>query len=254
MPYQFAKENRDFSDYASGRVFYSAPGHPAFPVRLISEVFQRCQKIRSKMGVTTPAVLYDPCCGSAYHLSTLAYLHWHEIDTIIGSDIDANIISIADKNLGLLTLAGLEKRAAEIAAMQIQFGKSSHMAAAKSANQLRNELWAYLPTHSINTYLFVADATDSHELRRTLKSKKFDIIITDIPYGRQSKWQSTNEDIAANESLLQKMLDTLLEIITSDTVVAIITNKAQKCEHNQYKRMGKFQIGKRRITLLQLVK
>ncbi len=254
MPYQFAKENRDFSDYASGRVFYNVPGHPAFPVRLISEVFQRCQKMRSKMGLTTPAVLYDPCCGSAYHLSTLAYLHWHEIDTIIGSDIDADIISIAGKNLGLLTLVGLEKRAEEIASMQIQYGKPSHMAAAKSANQMRIELREYLPTHSINTHLFVADATDGHELRHPLKSKKIDIIMTDVPYGRQSKWQSSNGDIATNESLLQKMLDALLEFITHETIVAIITNKAQKCEHYQYKRVGKFQIGKRRITLLQHVK
>ncbi|MFK7803274.1 MAG: hypothetical protein AB8G95_16690, partial [Anaerolineae bacterium] len=39
MPYRFATENKDYSDFASGRVFYGAPGHPVFPVRLISEVF-----------------------------------------------------------------------------------------------------------------------------------------------------------------------------------------------------------------------
>jgi len=36
MPYRFATERRDYSDYSSGRVFYGAPGYPAFPVRLVS--------------------------------------------------------------------------------------------------------------------------------------------------------------------------------------------------------------------------
>ena len=50
MQYKFAKEQPDYSDLASGRVFYSLPGHPAFPVRLASEVFQRCLAHREDAG------------------------------------------------------------------------------------------------------------------------------------------------------------------------------------------------------------
>ncbi len=42
MPYQFAVDRPNYSDLASGRVLYSVPGHHAFPVRLASEIFQRC--------------------------------------------------------------------------------------------------------------------------------------------------------------------------------------------------------------------
>ncbi len=252
MPYQFVKETRDYSDYASGRVFYAAPGHPAFPVRLISEVFQRCQAIRQKMGLSNPVTLYDPCCGSTYHLSTLAYLHWHEIDTIIGSDIEANILPIAIRNLNLLTQSGLEKRADEIRLMYKQYGKPSHAAALKSVQQFGSQLGKYLSTHQIKTRLFQADATDARTIMRELKGSEIDIILADIPYGKQSNWQSFNEETNANKDFLWHMLNALLIIITNNTVVAIVTNKAQKCNHSQYKRVDQFQIGKRRITLLQL--
>lgn len=91
MPYRFATAASDYSDYAGGRVFYGAPGYPALPVRLASEVLQRCLAIR---GATSPAVLYDPCCGGAYHLGTLAYLHWQRIGAIAGSDVDAEALAL----------------------------------------------------------------------------------------------------------------------------------------------------------------
>jgi antitoxin HigA-1 len=31
MPYRFATEKNDYSDYAGGHVFYGTPGQPAFP-------------------------------------------------------------------------------------------------------------------------------------------------------------------------------------------------------------------------------
>src|SRR5438128_795255 len=40
MPFKFAVERENYADYASGKVFYNLPGHPAFPVRLASEIFQ----------------------------------------------------------------------------------------------------------------------------------------------------------------------------------------------------------------------
>jgi pimeloyl-ACP methyl ester carboxylesterase len=103
MPYRFAKESQDYTDYASGRVFYGLPGHPAFPVRLVSEIFQRCLAIRKAWGVSAPCVLYDPCCGGAYHLSVLAYLFWQRINSIIGSDVDERALALAARFLGSVT-------------------------------------------------------------------------------------------------------------------------------------------------------
>jgi len=249
MPYRFAQEHQDYSDYASGRVFYAAPGHPAFPVRLVSEVFQRCQALRQKQGLSAPVTLYDPCCGSAYHLSTLAYLHWFEIGTILGSDIDPEILPVAARNLGLLTPAGLEERAGEIAKLLDLYDKPSHMEAAISVKRFAAELKQHHPPHPIQTCVFQADATNRQQMLTGLNGQAIDLVLADIPYDQQSHWQSPNETPGA--SLLEPMLAALLTILTSHSVVAISSDKGQKCLAPGYQRVGSFQIGKRLVRLLQ---
>lgn len=65
MNYRYAIENKNYEDYASGRVFYSQKGTTSFPVRLASEIYQLCKSILIDQGVNRPYVLYDPCCGGA---------------------------------------------------------------------------------------------------------------------------------------------------------------------------------------------
>ncbi|MFT5195924.1 MAG: 23S rRNA G2445 N2-methylase RlmL [Cellvibrionaceae bacterium] len=247
MPYRFATENVDYSDYSSGRVLYSAPGHPAFPVRLISEVFQRCQAIRQKAGQSGPVTVYDPCCGSGYQLSTLAYLHWAEIQTIIGSDIDSDILITAERNLALLTPAGLEKRAQELTAMLKQYGKASHATALESLHRFTHQQAEYEQIHPIKTHLFQADGLSMGDIEKNLKGVKVDIVLADVPYGNRSNWQAGSTD----QEPLTQMLDALLPALTVNSVVAIMANKAQKWLHPSYQRRGRFQIGKRQIFLLQ---
>src|SRR5512143_549990 len=99
MQYQYATEKVAYSDFTSGRVFYSLPGYPAFPVRLASEIFQRCLAHRAAVyGVSTPCALYDPCCGGAYLLSVLAYLHGEHLREVMASDIDENAVALAKRN------------------------------------------------------------------------------------------------------------------------------------------------------------
>jgi hypothetical protein len=247
MPYRFATEKQDLSDYASGRVFTGAPGHPAFPVRLASEIFQRCVAARD---VSAPCVLYDPVCGGAYHLSTLAYLQWHAIDTIIGSDIDSEILSVAERNLGLLTLEGLDRRIAEIQEMLACYGKASHAAALASANRLRQRLAALCADHWIATRLFAADALDGEALAEGLAGRQVDVVISDIPYGEHSSWQLT-DPVQASRSPVWWLLEALRSVLAPGAVVAIAADKAQRLAHESYRRVDRFQIGKRQIVLLQ---
>src|SRR5262245_42871552 len=99
MTYRFATEQKDYSDFSAGRVFHSLPG--AFPVRLASEIFQRCMAIRTRNG--TPCTVYDPCCGSGYMLGTMVYQHRDQLSRVIGSDIDASALAIAERNLALVS-------------------------------------------------------------------------------------------------------------------------------------------------------
>src|SRR5512133_3778045 len=141
MQYKYVKEQQDYSDLASGRVFHSLPGHPAFPVRLASEIFQRCLAKREKIyGNSTRCVLYDPCCGAAYHLSVVAYLHREHIQEVIGSDVEEKAVALAKRNLELTSIAGLDNRIAEISEMFERYGKVSHKEALQSAQILRSNL------------------------------------------------------------------------------------------------------------------
>ena len=110
MRYLFASERRDYSDYASDHVFMGRPGHPAFPLWLASELFQRCRRAPGRDG--SVCALRPVLRG---RLSTLAYLHGHEIDQVIGSDIDEEALALATRNLSLLRLEGLDRRIEDLA-------------------------------------------------------------------------------------------------------------------------------------------
>jgi len=249
MEYKYAKEKLDYSDYSSGRVFHSLPGHPAFPIRLASEIFQRCLAHRKAIyGISTPVTLYDPCCGAAYHLSVLAYLHGEFIREIIASDVDEKAVELAKRNLGLLDVAGLDKRIGEITVMLEQYGKDSHKDALKSAYTLKEKL---SEKHPVTTTVFQANAMNGEEISRNIKPGSVDIVFTDVPYGQHSNWHDSDHGVSFNP--LTSMLDSILGILSPSSIVAIVSDKGQKASHEAYQRIEQFQVGKRRILILKPV-
>jgi 23S rRNA (guanine2535-N1)-methyltransferase len=250
MHYQYAKERPDYSDLASGRVFYSLPGHPAFPIRLADEVLQRCLASREANQQTGPCVLYDPCCGAAYQLSVLAYLHWHSFREVVGSDIDQKAVRMAQQNLGLLSANGLEKRIREISEMFRLYGKVSHREALDSAYSLRNRIRTLTNEHPLTTSIFQANVLDGAMLRENLKGMGVDIVFVDIPYGLHSHWHNPDSNLELGNSLWM-MLNALLGILAPTGIVAVVSDKRQKASHAGYQRIEQFQIGKRRVVLLK---
>jgi tRNA G10 N-methylase Trm11 len=248
MQYKYATEQQDFSDYSSGRVLYSLAGHPAFPIRLASEVFQRCLAYRAALyRVSTPATLYDPCCGAGYHLSILAFLHGEHIREVIGSDIDEKAVAVARRNLGLLHVDGLDRRMDEITEMLDQYGKDSHQEALRSVSVLKKRLST--AAHTLETRVFQANAIDSKEISSNMKSQSVDIVFTDVPYGQHSYWRDSNVSSNPLDSILEALPGTL----SSSAIVAIVSDKQQKVSHGSYERIERFQVGKRRIVILRPV-
>lgn len=250
MQYKYVKEQVDYSDFASGRVFYSLSGHPAFPVRLASEIFQHCVVSRKKIyNDSSPCTLYDPCCGAAYHLSVLAYLHREHIREVIGSDIDEKAVALASQNLGLLGVAGLDKRISEISTMYDLYNKDSHKDALASAYVFKDRISAFAQEHPLVTKVFQASATDSKTIIKNVKTRSVDIVFTDIPYGQHSQWRGLNSNELADPSWL--MLNALLEILSTSSIVAIVSDKQQKVSYEGFQRVEQFQIGKRRVVILK---
>ena len=252
MQYKYAKEQLDYSDFSSGRVFYSLPGHPAFPVRLASEIFQRCMAHRAAIHEETArCTLYDPCCGAAYHLSVLAYLHGQDIREIIASDIDEKAVTLASRNLGLLRVEGLDQRIHELSEMVRQYGKESHREAMQSASTLRSRLSALRKNHPLETHVFQASATDRKAISAHIQPGSVDIVFTDVPYGLHSQWRDT--DLSASSNPLKAMLDSLQGVLSASSILAIASDKQQKVSHESFQRIEHFQVGKRRVVILKPV-
>jgi hypothetical protein len=251
MEYKFTPAHENYAPYASGGVFYSAPGHPALPIRLANELFRRCLAWRAISGAAGPCTLYDPCCGGAYHLATLAHFNWERIAAIYASDVDADALAVAARNLALLSPAGLERRAAELDALHQQFGKDSHAASLAHAHALQGRLAELHAGHAIATHLFCADATDATAVRAGLAGARIDIVIADIPYGQASQWQLTAAPAGDAAAPVQRLLDSVLPVLAAHAVVAVAAGKQDKIRHAAYRRLERFTVGKRQLVILQ---
>ncbi len=242
MNYRFAKENRDYTDYSSGRVFYNQRGTTAFPVRLASEIYQLCKSILINQGFNEPCVVYDPCCGGAYSLTSIGYLHGNEISEIYASDIDEVAIRLAQKNLNLLTRDGINERIKEINIMINEFDKISHLEALESAMKLKNIIEKR--EKEIEIKCFLNDITNNKN-RNNIDN--INIVIADLPYGDITNWGC----ISNEEEAIRKLLDSISEVISSNSVISIITRSKIKIQHGNFKKIERFLIGKRQITILQ---
>lgn len=250
MPYQYVQERQDATDLASGRVLHGLPGRPALPVRLADEVFQRCLAARQPVARGARLVLYDPCCGAGYHLTVLGLLHPSSLAAVIGSDVDARAVEVARQNLDLLTPTGLAARAATLAQRAVEFGKESHRAAVDSAERLGRGLERDLDGAMIRTDAFVADALVGQAALQRLGPASVDLVVTDVPYGWRSFWQSTpSQSVADDVDPIESLLAMLLPLLTPGAIVGVISDKTRKTQHESFKRVKQFTIGKRRVTL-----
>ncbi|WP_160680929.1 hypothetical protein [Clostridium sp. C8-1-8] len=240
MCYKFEIDNTNYQDYSSGRVLYNQHGTTAFPVRLASEIFQRCNKILREKGLHENYSIYDPCCGGTYLLTSIGFLHGKHISEIYASDINKNVITLAKKNLSLLSISGLNKRIEQIYAMIHDFGKDSHFEALESSSKLMNIICNR--NNMIKTECFVEDITDCYNENLS----GINIVISDLPYGNMVSWENNKN----NNDSINKLLDNLLPKLSSNSVVALITKKKVPINHCSYIRLERFTIGKRQITIL----
>ena len=244
MEYKFTSELTNYADLASGNVFCSLPGQPAFPVRLASEIYQRCLEYRGKG--SSPCTIFDPCCGAAYHLSVIAYLHWDSVCRVICSDINEKAVHLAERNLGLLTPAGMERRSREISTMVRLYDRRSHKEALESLTRMQEQVNQLNAVRPIQTRVFQANATDAAALREGLQDTFIDMVITDMPYNPHSRGEQTQ---AADPAWA--MLEALFSFLSQKSILVLASDKQQEISHEKYKRLERLQIGKRQVVFLE---
>jgi len=230
MSYRYT-ENVNYENFSGGRVIYHNPGFTNFPVRLACEIFLRCLARFNKTKVS----IYDPCCGGGYLLTVLGLLHGDRIDHLYGSDVSSKAISLAKKNLRLLSVKGLFHRRNELETLYQSYKKDSHAQAVESAERLLK----LVGVDGIGFNVFDRDI-----LAGKVDYPQVDVIIVDVPYGGLVGWSSV-ESVAINT-----MLDNVWENLNPDGIVAVSSDKGQKINNPAYMRVEKFQIGKRKIEIM----
>lgn len=243
MGYRFALTRENHEDLSAGGVLFSAPGFPAFPVRLASEMFQRAMTSVPD----GPTIVWDPCCGSGYLLTVLALLHRDQIAGIIGSDVDEAALELARQNLDLLGDSALALRSAELRERALAFDKPSYAWAADAARRLADQLTARggpLP-HTVAR----ADAFDPDQLETALNGQRPQMVITDVPYGEQTTWWGPSADHG-----LTGMLRSISAVLDDDAVIALATRGRKVLLDERIPRLARFKVGTRAVTLLNPVR
>jgi len=236
MEYKYC-ENKNFEDFACGRVIYYKSGMTNFPVRLAQEIYGRCVSYLQKKD---DICIYDPCCGGGYLLTVLGFLNMGSINMLIGSDISNEAVELAWHNLSLLTEEGLEKRIRQLDNYYSEFGKQSHKEAIDSAKRLMHIVKKYDKKPAIS--VFKGDILAKETL--TAKDFKADIVITDVPYGNLVSWQGAGQDP------INVLIENLMPILKPESVVAICSDKRQKMAVENFKRLERQRVGKRKFEIL----
>ncbi|MGA8941253.1 MAG: hypothetical protein WB502_00810 [Thermoactinomyces sp.] len=237
MKYRYETEKKDYTDLASGRVLYHAPGSAPFPVRLASEIFCRALALLKPDQKKNGYKIYDPCCGSGYLLTVLGFLHAGKIREIWATDYDAQILETAARNLSLLTPEGLRKREAELREYIKRYGKPSHVDALDSVEKLK----------SLQKQEPVKITCRQRDITKPGGNPVNDVnmIITDLPYGNLVSWQGHEVNP------VNRLFENIWQALDLDNAVVVIVTDGQKLEHPQFQRVRQLKAGKRRVSFFR---
>ncbi|WP_058304046.1 hypothetical protein [Gorillibacterium timonense] len=242
MDYRFATTKRNEEDFASGRVLYGAHGTTAFPVRLASELVQRGVEQLRLSGKTAPYRLYDPFCGGGYLAALLGFLQPGLFARIDGADLNDDVLSVARRNLSLLTPVGMEERIAQLQELERLYGKPSHREALISASVLAEIVSKQerIPDWAVHHH-------DSTGAVPPEEVKEVDLVVTDLPYGGLVSWQGEAD------APVQAFLSQLTRCLNRDAIVIVVADKGQKLTHEAYKRLQAGKVGKRQYAIFRWI-
>lgn len=171
-------------------VLVSAPGRPTLPVRLTVELLGRAREHLGPPEVGGPesVTVWDPCCGAGVSLTVLGLL-CPGIATLAGTDADPGPLDLARRNLALLAPDGPATRASELDDLAARHGKASYADAAATAREL-------VPHSRARWTVAPADAHDRAATRAALTGIAPDVVLADLPHGRQTSW-ATGDPVGA---------------------------------------------------------
>lgn len=130
------------------------------------------------------------------------------------------------------------------------FGKASHADALRSISTLETLREGH---PAIPVRAFLANALDSAALAQAVSGIPIDLVMCDIPYGQMTGWSLPENLPTGAQTPLWRMLQVLSGILSRHALVAVAADKRQKIQHEGYRRVERFQIGKRQVVFLKKV-
>jgi 23S rRNA (guanine2535-N1)-methyltransferase len=242
MTYRYALTRESYADL-SGGVLHSAPGFPAFPVRLASEMFQRALAFSP----SSTARVWDPCCGSGYLLTALALLHRRDITSVLGTDLNPAALVLARKNVDLLSERGMGVRSDELRARAERLEKPAYLDAAAAAQRLVSRLAER--SGALSYRIAQADVFNPDQLRHALDGQRPNLVITDVPYGEQTSWGGPGGAAGING-----MLSALEEVLEDDAVIAVATRGRKAGLDRGHRPIASFKIGTRVVVFCRVAR
>jgi hypothetical protein len=234
-------EREDAADLAPGVVLHSAPGQPAFPVRLALELFRRAQADLGRERIT----LWDPCCGSGYLATVLGLLERGSLERVLASDVSDDALGLARRNLRLLDPDGLSERADERRRGARELGKPRYDDFAASADRLRQGLVD--AGGALPTAVGAADAFDAGSLGAFLGGDAPDLVLTDVPYGERVTWAGA----APATDRVPALLATLGAVLPTHAAV-VVCDRSRKVDTGGLRCAWRFRVGTRAAAMVRV--
>lgn len=234
-------EREDSADLAPGVVLHSAPGQPAFPVRLALELFRRAHADLGRERVT----LWDPCCGSGYLATVLGLRERSRLDRVLASDVSDDALGLARRNLRLLEPGGLAERAADRRSHARELGKPRYDEFAEAAERLHDRL--VRAGGAVPTDVGTADAFDAASLRSFLGDHAPDLVLTDVPYGERVSWAGA----APAAGPVPALLATLAAVLPPHAAV-VVCDRSRKVDTGGARCAWRFRIGTRAAAMVRV--
>ncbi|KIH99708.1 rRNA methyltransferase [Streptomonospora alba] len=236
MAYRYATERRDHSDLASGNVLRSAPGHPGFPVRLADELFQRAAAHLP----AAPVSLWDPCCGSGHLATAVGLLHRARLCRLLATDTDPAALSIAERNLALLTLSGLAERESGLRDDAAAFGKPALLERADTAARLAERLRK--SGGDLDRTVRAGDAFDP-----VAPEHRVDLVLTDVPYGGLTAFAGA---VPAGEPV-PALMRALAAVVPAHAVLAVTARTRKVPLPEGARALERIRVGNRAAALVR---
>ncbi|GAA1754146.1 rRNA methyltransferase [Streptomonospora arabica] len=236
MAYRYATERRDHSDLACGNVLRSAPGHPGFPVRLADELFQRAAAHLP----AAPLALWDPCCGSGHLAASVGTLHRYRLSWLLATDTEPAALSIAERNLALLTGRGLAERERVLRAEAAELRKPTLLDRADTAARLAGRLSER--GGDLDHRVGAGDVFDPTEPERPV-----DLVLTDVPYGGLTSFTGAPPD----GEPVPAMLRALAAVLPERAVLAVTARTRKVALPEGVRALERLRVGNRAAVLVR---